>query len=288
MNEAEFLYRLPGAPGGSRPGTHGSRSLGQGSTFAAHARLFDRPDPRRLDLRASLASVPREWLVRVNRQRAAIGVLAIVDVSASMRVDAGAGSRLDVAIDFVRALGRSAFRGGDAIGLAAFDARARDELALAPRSGRGAGEAMAESLARCRDARARAGDGRALLDCAGRLPDHAASLIFLVSDFHWPLDSLPRALERLGDAFVVPLVLRDPFELEPPRSGGWLSLIDAESGRRRSIWLGERARRRWREGVAAREAELDRVLAEAGLRPLRLIGAFDAEALTRHFVEGVA
>ena len=46
--------------------------------------LFHRPDPRRLDLRASLRTLNEGWLVRVNRQRAGIAVRAIVDVSASM------------------------------------------------------------------------------------------------------------------------------------------------------------------------------------------------------------
>ena len=43
---------------------------GAGLEFATHLRLFDRPDPRRLDLRASIANLRSEWLVRVNRQQA--------------------------------------------------------------------------------------------------------------------------------------------------------------------------------------------------------------------------
>ncbi|KAB7631796.1 MxaS protein, partial [Verminephrobacter sp. Larva24] len=48
----EFHYRLPARAGGFRPGSHLGRSLGPGQEFATHVRLFDNPDPRRIDLRA--------------------------------------------------------------------------------------------------------------------------------------------------------------------------------------------------------------------------------------------
>ena len=85
--------------------------------------LYDRPDPRRLDLRASLRDIRGDWLVRVNRQRAAVPVQVIVDVSASM----GFGSprpKLQVVADFVEALGQSAFRVGDALGMVGVRCRA--------------------------------------------------------------------------------------------------------------------------------------------------------------------
>ena len=61
----EFHYRLPMRAGGSRPGSHPGSSFGAGQEFAMHARLFDHPDPRRIDLRASMRAIPAEWLVRV-------------------------------------------------------------------------------------------------------------------------------------------------------------------------------------------------------------------------------
>lgn len=286
-NEAprEFFYRLPGRPGGSRPGMHASRATGPGSAFASHGRLFDRPDPRRLDLRASLTSVPREWLVRVNHQRSGAMLHAIVDVSASMHFGAG-GGKLGVATDFLRSLGYSAFRSGDAVGSSAFDAVVRDEASVPARSGRGVGEAMAGALGALRGEAPRAGGVAALESCASRT--RGAALVFLVSDFHFELDGLQAVIESLAPALVVPLVVRDPAELEPPSGNGWIELIDAESGRRRPLWLRESTRRAWRENVARREAELDAAFRASEVRALRLVGAFEAEALTRHFVETIA
>ncbi len=145
---AEFFYKVPGKLGGIRPGAHSSSRLGQGQEFAAHARLFDSPDPRRLDLRASLRDVRGEWLVRTNRQRSSVRVQAVVDVSASMAFGART-RKLDVAADFVAALGYSAFRFGDSVGLCAFDQESRNDLYVPPSIGRGAGVLMADRLRQC-------------------------------------------------------------------------------------------------------------------------------------------
>src|SRR4051812_31798725 len=104
----EFRYRSPHRVGGWRVGSHEGRAPGAGLEFASHVRLYDRPDPRRLDLRASIASLQSEWLVRVNRQQAAMTVRLLVDVSASMRF--GTPPKLEVVAAFVRALGQSALR----------------------------------------------------------------------------------------------------------------------------------------------------------------------------------
>src|SRR5262245_22782867 len=132
----EFRYRLPHRVAGQRTGSHAATALGNGLEFITHQSLYARPDPRRLDLRASLASTPPEWLVRVHRQRAALTVHLLVDVSASMRF--GTPGKMEVVAAFARALGASAFRVGDAVAMLAFDRGERADLRLPARRHRGA------------------------------------------------------------------------------------------------------------------------------------------------------
>ena len=275
----EFVYRIRRADG-ARPGAHPGRGLGAGDEFAGHRRLFDAPDPRRLDVRASLASVPREWRVRTHRRRAAVTLRAIVDVSASMR----SGAKLDVAAALLGALGRSAFRAGDAVALEGFDAAAVGGLSRAPRLGRGAGEALVAALAAERAGPGRAGSLDGLADCLARTVSPAA-LTFVVSDFHFALDALPRAVERARGSRLCPVVVWSPAETEPPPGSGWVALVDSESGRRRRTWLRASTRQAWREAVSRRRAEIERAFEREGLAPFRIEGAFDAEALSRHLLE---
>lgn len=299
---SEFHYRLPGRAGGFRPGSHPGASFGAGQQFALHARLTDHPDPRRLDLRASLQSVRNEWLVRLHLQRVAVPVHVVVDVSASMRFGKQR-SKLEVVADFVAALGYSAFRSGDRLGMAAFDARAREDLFVAPRHGRGGGEMMATML-RAAAAQSEAADTRSKLGGRrraerntngavglARAVEHLAgrqALVFIVSDFHWPLDALPAVLDTLAHASVVPIVVWDEAELAPPSQGSLLAVHDAETGERRTMWLSARLRRQWEEAVRRRTSALRALFGARGLRLFEITGGFDADALSRYFVEGAA
>jgi hypothetical protein len=287
----EFHYRLPATLAGQRPGAHRGSSLGAGQAFAAHRRLFDHPDPRRIDLRASVRDVRREWLVRIQRQRVVAPVHAVVDVSASMHFGARR-SKLDVVADFIEALGQSAFRTGDALGLLAFDHGPRDDLFVPARHSRGAGAVMADALRRCEAEPAYQHDqahqhtAEALQRTAIRLSGRHG-LVFLVSDFHWPLQPLHGVLEQLASACVVPIVVWDSAETEPPAAHALVAVSDAETGVRRTLWMREPLRRRWAAAVAERRAALHGIFDAHGRVPFHMQGRFDAEALTRHFMEAV-
>jgi uncharacterized protein (DUF58 family) len=305
---AEFHYRLPMRSSGFRPGSHRGSSFGAGQEFAMHGRLFDYPDPRRIDLRASVRAARSEWLVRVHLQRAAVPVQVLVDVSASMRFGTRR-SKLQVAADFVEALGYSAFRVGDPLGMLAFDSGARDDLFMPPRSGRGIGNLLAGMLRESAGVGAGEGTGASFAAAAvsgkgsggvngsgsvGALQRIASTLagrqalVFLVSDFHWPLTALPAVLDLLVHAYVVPIVVWDAAEIAPPAGGPLLAVRDAESGARRTLWLSAGARERWHEGVARRRAELSQMFGKRAMQPFYIEGAFDPEAMSRYFLEAVA
>ncbi len=257
-----------------------------------HGRLFDYPDPRRLDLRASVRAARSEWLVRVHLQRAAVPVQLLVDVSASMRFGARR-TKLEVAADFVEALGYSAFRVGDPLGMLAFDERTRDDLFMPPRSGRGIGNLLATMLRETarHSASAVSSSGNGTTEALRRVASSIAgrqALVFLVSDFHWPLTALPAVLDPLVHAYVVPIVVWDAAEIAPPAGGPLLSVSDAESGKRRSVWLSASVRERWRERVARRRAELSQAFGKRAMQPFFMEGAFDPEAMSRYFLEAVA
>jgi len=281
---SEFHYRLPGRASGFRPGSHPGTSFGAGQAFALHAKLFDHPDPRRVDLRASARSVPREWLVRLNLQRVAVPVHLLVDVSASMHFGARR-TKLASAAQFAAALGFSAFRAGDRVGLLGFDHAPRDDIYLPARYGRANGDAMAAALLDCAPPPRANGSG---VDGLARTFEHIAGeagLVFVVSDFHWPLDGLPAALDLLVNACVVPMVVWDEAEIEPPSSGALLRVHDAETGASRTLWLRERTRAQWRERVAQRRAALARAFGQRGIRPFWMTGEFDPDRLTQYFEE---
>jgi len=279
----EFHYRLPQRIGGWRPGSHRGSSLGAGQEFVSHMRLYDRPDPRRLDLRASLRNIQQEWLVRVNRQQASIPVHAVVDVSASMSFGSRR-SKLDVAAEFVEALGQSTFKVGDSLGMLGFDSRERTDLFVPAMVSRGIGETMATLL---RGTSGSAGSADGLVDAMQHLAGRQG-LVFIVSDYHWPLAGMSLALDALVHAFVVPVVIWDAAEIQPPAHDGLAQLRDVESGAQRTLWMRPRMREKWLESANARRTELNQLFASRGMRPFYVTGQFDSEAMSQYFFEVAA
>jgi hypothetical protein len=275
----ELHYRSSGAARGPFPGQHRSRRGDSGFEFRGHADLFDAPDARRLDLHASLRDPFGRWLVRLNSQRMAIPVAVVADLSASMGFE-GAQRKQAVLADLVESLAWSAWRSGDSFGFVGCDSAVRPELLLPQTRARGAGMALAEKL------RSLALTGRS---AAGLRQAHAhlprqRGLVFLVSDFHLPLPEVAAVLASLAPHDLLPVVLWQAQEFGPGVERGLLDAVDPESGQRQWLWWRPALRQRWRAAQQQRRAELLQLFRAQRLAPLFIEGAFDAEAVTRHFL----
>ena len=91
------------------------------------------------------------------------------------------------------------------------------------------------------------------------------SVIFIVSDFHFPLGPLEDPLKRIARRHdVIGAHLLDPRDLDLP-GGGLLEMADAETGRRILLDTGSAAvRRRWREEGERHLAEVEDLFKKAG------------------------
>lgn len=276
VREIHYRARLPAA--GNFPGHHRSTRGDSGFEFRNHALLHDAPDPRRLDLHASLRDPYGHWLVRVYSQRKLMPVVMIADLSASMAFT-GAARKLDVLADFAESLAWSAWRTGDAFGFIGCDATVRADLQLPPTRARGVGTPLAAAL-RALQPTGRSAQG--LLDAADHL-GRQRCLVFLVSDFHLPLRQLDAVLARLARHEVLPVVLWDPQEFTLSARRGLLQAVDPETGVRRLVWWRPALRERWQAAHTQRRQALLQCFRAHALKPLFVEGPFDADAVTRHF-----
>jgi hypothetical protein len=277
----EIHYRIHWFAGGRRPGHHRSRSPGAGYEFRGHAPLLRELDARRLDVHASLRDpfgyAAGLWQVRTYHQRSAIRVVVLADLSASMSAD---GTRRKMALlgDLTATLAYSASRAGDSFGFFGADTRLHGDFVLHPSHTRGAGLRIGERL-RSLVATGTGADG--LLEAA-HLLGRARTLVFLASDFHLADAAIDRLLAALSRHAVVPVVLWDEQEHTLP-AAGFASVVDAETGERRFLWLRPALRARFEQQVSARRTALTRRLTREGLPPLFLTAPFDADAVSAYF-----
>jgi Uncharacterized conserved protein (some members contain a von Willebrand factor type A (vWA) domain) len=274
----EFHYKIPWRSKGAHSGHHQSTQVGGGFEFRGYAPLISAPDARRFDVRASLRDPYEGILVRIYNQRSAVPVYAVADLSASMGF-AGCCRKLDVLADFIVALGYSAYRTGDPFGFIACETCVCEDLTQSLTRMKGAGVALGERL---RALTPTARHSRALLDAAHWLT-RERSLVFLVSDFHFGLDLLDRVLGTLTPHAVVPVVLVDSTELENPPRFGIARVVDAETGKSRTLLLRPSLRARMRRAFVERKEQLTRLFIAHNTAPLFIYDRFDPDAVTRYF-----
>jgi hypothetical protein len=246
---------------GQFPGRHRSTRGASGFEFRGHASLLDVPDPRRLDLHASLRDPMGNWLVRVQSERRSIPVTMVADLSASMGFE-GARPKLQVMADFAESLSWSAWRNADSFGFVGCDTQVREAFlrTLQPQ-GRSAG---------------------GLLE-AHRHLGRQRSLVFLLSDFHLSAALVESVLDSLAPHDVVPVVLWDRQEFALGVGRGLARVIDPESGHRRLVWWRPALRQRWLAQQQAHRGALLKQFQARRLTPLFLEDGFDADAVTRYF-----
>ncbi len=275
----EFHYRFNARAGGHFPGHHRSKQPGGAFEFRGHVPLLDRPDPRRLDIHVSLRDPFGGWVVRDYKQRSSVPVYVIADISASMGFASAAGSKLDVLADIFSSAAYSAFRTGDRFGFVACDSQVREEFFLPPTHSRGAGAALTKQL---RAMKPVGENANGLLDAHKYLARQRA-LVFLVSDFHFPVAQLDALMQTLSQHQVIPIVLWDDAEYTSLPNYGFVNLCDSESGKQRSVWMRPKLRERIQGHFAQHRAAMEQIFLQRLSPALFLHGKFEPDMVTQYF-----
>lgn len=268
-------YRLAWRAAGVRIGAHQGKLEGAGGLFKDHELLIRTKDPRRIDLRVSLRDPFGNLYAKRFSQRSAITVYALVDLSASMTF-VGEACIVDVAADLCAALAGSARRVGDAFGLIGANRRIVPTCFWPATASRGA---EAEMLTNLRDFEP-AGQGdfgasaEGLVDAAAIIAGRR-KLVFLISDFFMPGETIEAIFEALAGHDVIPIVLRDPRELEDLPRYGLVSFADLETGRRRLYVMRPALRAALVADAAVRSKRLRSVAMLYGRPPFESVGKID-------------
>jgi uncharacterized protein (DUF58 family) len=276
----EFHYRVAWRTRHALPGYHKSSRSGAGHEYTTSAPLLNYPDPRRLDIRQSVRDPFGQLFVRVYNQHGVLPVYAVLDLTASMDFQ-GAASKLTVMIEFLSILAFSVGRTGDRLGLIGCADGVLPEFVL-PATRKG--QAIRERINRLSGYRPVAGGVQGLIEAAS-LVGYRRALVFIVSDFHFPLDFTRRLLRAFARHDVVPIVLWDSAEYQNPPAFGIARVRDSETGTERYTLLRPALRARLRGAFARRRKALEGVFVESGHRPYFLADKIDCDHLNRFFIE---
>lgn len=274
----EFSYHISWRSRSRRPGRHKSNQRGMGMEFRGHTTLLAYPDPRRIDIRQTIRDPMEQVYVRIFNQKSATPVFVLCDLSGSMQYGVPH-TKLTTAAEITRSVAQSATRNGDPAAFVGFDDELRDEwlstLSARPHS-------MLELADRLENHLPNEVGAGALLDSAKVLP-RERSLIFLVSDFHMPLEQLEEALLLMLRHHIVPVVLWNSTEYKDLPEFGVTSINDPETGERRTLFLRASYRQRILDTFATRRQAIEDMFMKFDMQPFFVEDQFDADLLTDYF-----
>ncbi len=273
-------YRIRWKPSGNHPGVVRGLSAGIGDQLRSLVLLRDHPDPRRLDLRASLRDPFERLWVRDFYLNTAIKVIVLLDASASMGY-VGQVNRMQVAQDIASQLALSAYRAGDAFGLYAANEKRLKAITLPPRLNRSAWQWVTQHLSQLKPQGASA-DG--LLNVVAQLPKKR-SLVFVLSDFRWADGQLKQLLKGLSHHDVVPVVLQDPAEFNQLPTSGIATLQDIETGESRFVWMTKSLFMHIQATRNQHFKTIQQLSRAYGTKAILVRGHFNSAQLTQYFME---
>ena len=273
-----FAYHIHWRARGYHDGYHRGTQGGLGMEFRGNVPLADYPDARRVDLRQTLRDPMEQVHVRIYNQKSPVPVYAACDLSGSMGY-AGKRSKLRLASEIAACIGHSAWENSDAYGFIGFDDVVREDWLSPPSRQLDQGLALADRLSQHQPGmRGSAG----MLNLTHHLSAQRA-LVFLISDFHLPLDLLEQALNTLSQHQVVPVVLWDTQEYAALPRFGLSTIVDPETGTRRTLLFRGELRERFRRAFAERRERLTSLLLQYEMPPCFIEDAFEPQMLSDYF-----
>ena len=275
-----FDYHINWKTRGQHPGQHKSDQRGMGLEFAGHSNLLDYPDPRRIDLRQTIRDPLEQIYVRIFNQRSATPVVIVSDLSASM----GFGiekSKLHFASEISTVIANSVITRSDAIGFIGFNDQTETDW-WAPISYRPQRTNLL--IEKLKNYQPKNSSHQGIKRVSQVLPnDH--TLVFLISDFHMPIDDIEESLSKLTKHTIVPIVIWNKAEYKDLPNFGIMNLNDPESGESATLFLRKKLKAKIIEKFEQRKVQLQNIFLKYDSPPFFVEDKFDPLEMSQYFNE---
>jgi len=285
MTKADFFneitYHIRWSPSQHTYGAHRARQYGTNGNFRDYVPFWQQPDARRIDLRQSLRNPFGEIYVRQSEQQSRIAVYIIADLSASMRFGEGC-PKMRILRSLTLGLASSAHRSGDAFGFVGCDEDIRQDFFLPASVKRGSEISIVERLQHF----VPRGQHAHGFHNASKHLGASRKLIFLISDFHLPMDEIEAVLSTLYRHDIVPIVLCCSDEVLTLPSWGLVEMRDLETGDLRLTFMRPHLREQLLTSARERDQRLKRLCRRYGRIPFTIVDRLDADRLSEHLLVG--
>ena len=283
MNQQAIFYYKKPAQQSVFPGAHPGKIVGSGQLFKHHVPLISSPDLRHIDLRASVLDPFENFKIKAFQQQSQLTLFLLADLSASMNYH-GEQNKPQVLSDCLHSTSQSAYAHGDRFGFVGCGKTIETKLVISP-ANQQQGH-VAELSKRLKTSHYQ-GRAESFLQAANYLPSKT-SLVFLLSDFNLPMETIQQQMQRLNQHTVVPLVLWDQQEYSNLPKWGVVKFADMEQRKSRTLFMRPALKQRIIHAFEQRKQQLQHCFRAFGCDPLFLEKGYRAELMTHYFLQHTA
>jgi uncharacterized protein (DUF58 family) len=275
-----FTYQINWRSRSYHSGGHRGTLAGVGMEFLGNVPLVDFPDARRIDISQTIRDPAEQVHVRIFNQNNAMPIYAVCDLSASMCFS-GRRRKMALAAEISASIALSAQQAGDTFAFFGFDRIVREDWQVI--SSYRMQDAY-DMISRLVSYQSEAVGSEGLLDVYSYL-GQARGLVFLISDFHMPLELLENCLNTLSNHHVVPVVLWDAEEYRALPKFGFSTIIDPETGEHRTLLFRAALIKKFEQAFRERKEALDALFLKYEMPPYFVEDGFDAQAISAYFYQ---
>jgi len=261
-----FDYRTTALVTGLMLGMHKSRQRGTGSDFYKKSLFLDEPDTSRLDLNASLTDPFEALHVKTFRQRSKLDVQVLVDGSSSM-LFADKPGHITRLFDSIQ---QSVEAASDQF----YGYLMTQSLTAIDNAG-----TLQQALTEIEPEQNRAEAYIKLHQVSLSRP----SIVFIISDFHWPETQLESMMTVLSSHLVVPVVLWSNAEKNDYPLWRFVEITDLETGKASLVFVTKAQRDQIQHRYQQQEHHLNQQFRRFNQRPFWLKDRYDPRDMSRYF-----
>ncbi len=280
MIENNIFYYRKSAQYNVFPGAHTGKTVGNGLLFKQHKPLIAAPDPRHIDLRASMLNPFSQYQVKSFQQQSRLNVFLLADLSASMGYQ-GQYHKQQAVIDCLLSIAKSTHLIGDRFGFVGCSDQLKSPLLISPATLQ---QGRANEIAKQLKSTVLSGQASGLLQAADYLPDSSA-LVFLLSDFYMPESFIEQQMQRLNKHTVIPLVLWDKKESSDLPRWGIVKLTDMEQGKTRTLWMRPSLKTKIQLAFKQKQQQLQHCFRRFGCEPIFMEQGYSASLINQYFLQ---
>jgi len=278
-----FRYTIPWKSSSVHYGDHRGTQRGLGDDYRGNVSLIDFPDARRMDLRESIRDPYEMIQVKTFKQDNTTPIYAICDVSSSMQFK-GNKSKLEVATEIASSIAYSAYEMSDVFSFIAYSDHVIEELTL-PLSHQVFNSL--ETISELKQYSTELTGSKGIVDLPYYLGTKR-SLVFWISDFHLPIETIEKTLNAMSAHQIVPVVMWDEQEYQKLPKFGFGNLIDPETGLSSRYFFRQSLREQFIEAFEKRRETLNALFLKLDYPALYINGEYHPDAFTHYFEENMS